>query len=104
MVIERALRRIEELKERPHSEGRGIALAVALIVVVVLFIGWGFTFVDTFKEPAAVGVPDSFATESSATTTGARVRIENEAAAAGAASGYIRLDEDGYQVVPPANF
>ena len=100
MVVERTLRKIEALKERPHHERRAIAAAVALGVVAVLFVGWGLGAYRSLGASGVEPIAEESATIPSATSTGARVRLEGESAAASAATGYILMTDDGYQVVP----
>jgi hypothetical protein len=104
MVYQRTLNKIEEIKERPHHERRQYAAALALIVVAVLFVGWGLSFFmgsdSSSQLSSETAYPNETGTEEAATTSGARVRIQNESSAAGAASGFVQLDDEGYQIVP----
>ena len=97
MVIERTLKRIDSLKERPHHERRAFAALIALGVIGVLLLGWSFFLVRTFTSGAAPQTADE--TSELEEEAYGMVRIDQEAAAAAAASGYLET-EDGYQLVP----
>ncbi|MBI5645024.1 hypothetical protein HY970_02890 [Candidatus Kaiserbacteria bacterium] len=88
MVIERTLRRIENLKERPHHERRALAASIAIGLVATLFLGWSVLFFKRLaKYPAATS--GSASQEAIAATASARAAFE--ASYASSSDGYVDL-------------
>ena len=50
MVLQKAQKMIDNLKERPKDDKKLIAGGIAIIVVIILFFGWAYLFLNKIQN------------------------------------------------------
>jgi len=50
MVLQKAQKMIDNLKERPKDDKKLIAGGIAIIIVVILFFGWAYLFLNKIQN------------------------------------------------------